>query len=103
MALPKAQRRSYLQKRIRPYAKSKREIVPFLNLRGGANDPSFGEKHVVAVDFERFVQASGETRFLKVDNFILENRFEKKQINFFSRGAAHSQIPRMGRHSRLHE
>lgn len=24
----------------------------------------------------------GKTRFLKVDNFILENRFEKKQIDF---------------------
>lgn len=45
----------------------------------------------------------GKKRFLKVDNFFLENRFEKKQINFISRGAAHSQTPRMGRHSRSHE
>lgn len=37
----------------------------------------------------------GKKRFLKVDRFILENLFEKKQINFISRRAAHSQIPRL--------
>lgn len=45
----------------------------------------------------------GKPRYLKVGNFILENRFGKKQMNFISRGADYSRITPMGRHPRLHE
>lgn len=38
-----------------PMRSQRGSAVPFLNLRGGVNDPSFGEKHIVAVDFERFL------------------------------------------------
>lgn len=45
----------------------------------------------------------GNPRYLKVGNFIQNNRFEKKQINFISRGAAHSRITRIGCYPRSHE